>query len=204
MLDPRLVLLGALLSLVGSSRYAWATVQGHTRPNRLTWFLWAAAPLIGFGAQLDDGVGWPSVLTLSIGLGPAMVFASTFVTRRSYWRLGSFDLGCGAVSVAALVVWLSLPDPEPAVLVAVLADLVAGVPTVRKAWSHPETEHPSVFLFSGANGVLTLFTIDTWSPTTYAFPIYLVVLSTVLSTLVLARLGPRLATRTGRLVSAER
>ena len=51
-------------------------------------------------------------------------------------------------------------------LVAVLADLVAGVPTLRKAWSHPETENATVFVLSGLNGVITLLTIDTWTPST--------------------------------------
>ena len=30
----------------------------------LAWSLWAAAPLIGFSAQLDAGVGLPAVMTM--------------------------------------------------------------------------------------------------------------------------------------------
>ncbi|GGF58437.1 hypothetical protein GCM10011519_35350 [Marmoricola endophyticus] len=193
MLDPRFVLLGAALTLIGSSRYALATVRGRTRPNRVTWFLWALAPLIGFVAQLDDGVGWPSVLTLSIGVGPAIIFVSSLVSTRSYWRITRFDLVCGAASLVALVVWLTVPDPEYAVVAAVLADLLAGIPTIRKAWSYPETEIATTFALGLANGVITLLTLDRWDLASWAFPAYLVALMTTMLVCIVGRPGPRLA-----------
>lgn len=176
MFPAELVFLGAALSLAGSLRYVQLTLRGRTRPNRVTWFLWAAAPLIGFAAQLDGGVGLPAVLTLSIGIGPALIFLSSFVNRDAYWQVTRFDLGCGAVSVLALVVWLSLEDPTTAVVVAMLADLVAGVPTIRKAWREPGTEAPAPFLLAGGNGAIALATLDTWEVASWVFPVYIVVL----------------------------
>jgi hypothetical protein len=196
MIDPRFVLLGALLSLTGSLRYAWLTTQGRTRPNRVTWFLWALAPAIGFCAQLDEGVGLPSVLTLSIAVGPALIFASTFVNPAAYWQLGRIDLTCGLVSLLALVVWLGLDAAALAVVVAVLADLVAGIPTIRKAWTHPETEHPAVFVLGGLNGVIALLTIDTWTAATWAFPVYITALGTAVAVIVVLR-GPHAASPLG-------
>lgn len=187
MIDPRFVWLGALLSIGGAARYAWLTLQGRTRPNRVTWFLWALAPGIGFLAQLDEGVGLPAVLTLSIGVGPALIFAASFGNRGAYWRVSRFDLGCGLVSLVALLVWLGLDDPTGAVVFAVLADLVAGVPTLRKAWQHPATEHPSVFVLGGLNGVIALLTIQNWDLATWAFPAYIAVLGTVLAVVVVGR-----------------
>jgi len=181
------VFLGAALSLVGSLRYAQLTIRGRTRPNRVTWVLWAAAPLIGFAAQLDGGVGLPAVLTLSIGLGPAIIVAASFVNPAAYWRISRFDLGCGAVSVLALVVWLTVPDPAPAVVVAMLADLVAGIPTIRKVWTSPETEAPAPFAFAGTNGVVALLTLDRWAVEDWVFPVYIVVLGYGVSLLLLTR-----------------
>lgn len=184
MIAPEFVYLGAFLSLIGSGRYAVLTVSGRTRPNRVTWFLWAVAPLIGFVAQLDAGVGLPAVMTLSIGLGPALIFASSFVNPTAYWRISGFDLGCGAVSVAAIVIWQLSGNPALAVLFAVLADLVAGVPTIIKGWWYPETENGTVFLFGAANGVITLLTIDTWSAATWAFPVYITALGSLMFVVV--------------------
>lgn len=180
MIAAEFVFLGAILSMIGSARYAVLTVQGRTRPNRVTWFLWALAPSIGFVAQLDAGVGLPAVLTLSIGLGPALIFASTFVNPAAYWRLSRFDLSCGAVSLAAIVIWQVSGDAALAVLFAVLADLVAAIPTLIKGWRFPETENSSVFLLGAVNGIIALLTIDTWNPETWAFPVYITALGTVM------------------------
>jgi hypothetical protein len=173
-IDQHFVFLGALLSLAGSVDYAVQTVRGRTTPNRVTWFMWGTAPIIGFFAQLDEGVGLPSVMTLAIGVGPAVIFVASFFNPAGYWRLTWFDFACGVVSVAALVVWLSLDNPTLAIFFAILADLMGGIPTLRKAWIAPDTEHPSVFLWSAANGVVTLFTIDRWDVATWGFPAYIV------------------------------
>ena len=199
MIDPRFVWLGALLSVGGAARYAWLTSQGRTRPNRVTWFFWALAPTIGFLAQLDEGVGLPSVLTLSIGIGPALILAASFTNRDAYWRVSRFDLSCGGVSGVALFVWLALDDPTGAVVFAVLADLVAGVPTVRKAWRHPSTEHPTVFALGGLNGVIALLTIQQWDVATWAFPAYIALLGGALAVIVLGRQEPAGAATSGRI-----
>lgn len=172
MIDPRFVFLGAALSMVGTLSYALLTVRGEVRPNRLSWFLWAAASLTGFGAQLDDGVGLSAVLTFSMGAGPAVVFLASFANRSSYWRLTFADLLCGIASVLALAIWLALDDPQTAVLFAVLGDLAAAIPTFRKAWSAPGTENPLVFGLVAVNGIITLLTITVWDPAVWAFPVY--------------------------------
>ena len=187
MIDPRFVFLGALLSLGGSTRYAWLTWRGRTRPNRITWSLWALAPAVGFAAQVDEGVGLPAVLTLSIALGPAIIFLASFTNAAAYWRIRAFDLACGAVSLVALWLWLALDQPVAAVAAAVLADLVAGIPTIRKAWAFPETEHWAVFALGGANGVIAVLTLQTWGIAEAAFPLYIAVLGTGVAVLVTAR-----------------
>ncbi len=187
MIDPRFVLLGALISLLGSSRYVVDTLRGRTRPNRVTWFLWALAPTIGFVVQVAEGIGLPAVLTLSIAVGPAAIFAASFVNPESYWRISRFDLGCGAVSVVALVVWLLLDDATTAIVLAVLADLVAGVPTMTKAWRRPETESATVYAFAAVNGTISLLALERWYVDTWAFPVYITLLGVGLAAVVALR-----------------
>jgi len=57
MLDVKFVLVGALLNLSGSSKYVFETIKGRTKPNRISWLMWAIAPLIAFAAELNQGVG---------------------------------------------------------------------------------------------------------------------------------------------------
>jgi hypothetical protein len=60
--------------------------------------------------------------------------------KQGYWKLGKFDYACGALSLVALAVWLVADSPVLAILVAAVADLLATLPTLKKAWKYPETE----------------------------------------------------------------
>ena len=105
MIPVQFVLVGAAFNVVGLSSYVADTLRGRNRPNRVTWFLWALAPLIAFAAELRQGVGLQSLMTFMVGFGPAVVLGASFVSRHGAARLTRFDLGCGSLSVVALIMW---------------------------------------------------------------------------------------------------
>ncbi len=184
MLDPSWVFLSAALGLAGSTRYAIATLAGKARPNLVTWVLWAVAPLIGFFAQLSAGVGLPAVLTLAAGLGPLIVVVSALVTRHSRSTIGSFDIACAVIAVAALIVWIGFDAAPTAVIFAVGADAAAALPTVRKAWRDPDSENLLFYVLVGLGATITLLTLDSWAPSDWAFAVYMLVLSLLLVAVV--------------------
>jgi hypothetical protein len=74
MISENFIYLGAIFNLVGSSNYAWNTIKGRTKPNRVSWFLWALAPLIAFAAMLGQGISiTASLMTFMVGFGPLVV-----------------------------------------------------------------------------------------------------------------------------------
>ncbi|MBV9819739.1 MAG: hypothetical protein JOZ07_15510 [Solirubrobacterales bacterium] len=193
MIDQHFVILGALLSLTGSIGYARQTLRGRTRPNRVTWMMWSLAPLIGFAAELSGGVGLPAIMTLSVGLGPLIVLVSSFFAPAAHWRLGPFDLACGALSVLALILWQTLHSGNVAISMSILADGVAGMPTLRKIIIAPETEHTSVFRNSMLNAAITLLTIRHWTFSAFGFPLYILIIAGTFYALL--RFRPRAARR---------
>lgn len=187
MIDERFVLLGFAISLVGTLRYCRLTLLGRVIPNRVSWFLWTLVPLIGFCAQLSDGVGWPAVLTLSIGVGPGLVFLAACRRGGGRWVPTAIDRVCAAVAAVAIAAWLVSGSAGTAVLLTILADAVAAVPTIVKAWRAPWTEYPLTFALGGINGVLTVATISDWRPQVWAFPVYVMCLGMGLCSLVIVR-----------------
>lgn len=172
MIDPNWVFAGAALSLFGSVYYCLSIIRGSVRPNLVTWSLWTAAPLIGFFAQLDAGVGLPAVMTLSMGAGPLMVTITSLVARRFFARFTRFDLACGLVAVIAIAVWVGLGDAPLAVWFAVAADGIAALPTLIKAWRHPYSENAIFYSIAAVGATITLLTISVWTPETWAFAVY--------------------------------
>jgi hypothetical protein len=189
MLDYRFALLGAALSLIGNGAYAVQTARGLVRPNRVSWFLWGAIPLIAYFTQRDQGVGLVAISTLAVGIGPLLIFAASFVNRFSYWRLTRFDMSCGALAVLALILWLALDNPVLALWVSIVADLISGIPTIRKAWSDPLSERSFPFIFASCNGAITVLSVQNWEIMHYLFPLYLMCLGLTLTLIV--QLRPR-------------
>jgi hypothetical protein len=192
-IDDRFVLLAASLNLVGSSTYAWSTLKGHTKPNRVTWAIWAAAPLIAFAAQIGQGVGLSSLMTFMVGFGPLTVLLASFLNKDAYWEIKTLDIVCGVLSLIGLGLWGITRVGNLAIIFAILADALAGIPTVIKSWIAPETENYSVFLFGTISAVITMLTLKEWSFEQYAFPLYIFAICFLLFLLIKFKVGTKKA-----------
>jgi hypothetical protein len=179
---------GAIINFVACLNYVRAILKGEATPNRVTWFLWAIVPLIAGSAQLRAGVGFSTLVVLSVGAGPACVVLASFATRTGSWRLGPFDYLCGACALAALALWATTGDPVTAIVLSILGDAAAALPTLRKAWLAPETENRPAYLISFAGMILGILSIREPTFAAYAFNAYLVAAS---GTLVLVLYLPR-------------
>jgi len=176
-----LVILSAVISLSGSAAYIFDTLKGKTKPNRVSWFLWSAAPMIGTGAALYAGADiWATSRIFLAGFIPMMVFASSFINPHSYWKLTKFDLMCGFCSVLALIVWFFANSPILAILLAATGDGFAALPTLFKSWKYPETETGLTFLAGFISTLIILPSIPVWNIENSAFQIYLLVVNALL------------------------
>ncbi|MBI2452851.1 MAG: hypothetical protein HYV55_01300, partial [Parcubacteria group bacterium] len=91
-----LVFVGAFVQLLGGAVYIKDTIWGQTKPNRVTWFLWMLAPYIGTAAAIADGVSWAILPVFMAGFIPMCTLLASFVNKKAYWKLGTFDYACGA------------------------------------------------------------------------------------------------------------
>jgi len=171
---------GSVINFVACVSYVRAILKGEATPNRVTWFLWALVPVIAAAAQWSSGVGISTLVVLSVGLGPACIVLASFVGGTGSWRLGPFDYVCGACSLAALALWAVTGDPVTAIVLSILADAAAALPTVRKAWLAPATEDRSAYLIAFAGMILGILSVQEATFSAYAFNAYLVVVSLAL------------------------
>lgn len=190
-LDERFVYLAVAFNVAAFGSYLIATIRGRTRPNRVTWFIWALAPLVAFTAEVGEGVGTQALMTFMVGFGPALVFAASFLNRAAVWRLTGLDVVCGALSLVAIGVWLISGHGVWAIALTIAADGLAAVPTIVKAWSHPRTEHGATFWLAATSAVITLLTVDNWTFAHYGFPVYILAVGSLLGVLITFRLGER-------------
>lgn len=169
-----LVLVGAVVSLSFGSFYIYSTLKGRVQPNKVTWLLWAIAPLIATLAAISNGVTWSVIPVFMSGFMPLLIFIASFLNKDAYWDISRFDLIVGAVSILALVIWQLTKNPVLAIWFSILADGLAAVPTAYKAWKFPETETPIFFMGGIFSASTTFFAVTDWNFISIAFPIYLI------------------------------
>ena len=177
-----LVIASVGISLLGSFAYIRDTLAGRSKPNRVSWFLWAFVPLLGAGAALSLQADiWATVRVIVSGLVPLMVFSISFINPNAYWKLSAFDLTCGAIAIVALGVWAIVDLPRISILLLALADGFAALPTIMKAWRFPETETGLAYLASFFAVILVLPSIPVWNIENSAFQIYLLTANAILA-----------------------
>jgi len=192
MINVHFVYLGAALGTVGSLVYVRDTLRGTTQPNRVTWLLWAFAPLLAFAVELHSGVGLRTLTTFVIGFMPLLVFIASFHNAAAVWRIRRVDYLCGAMSLAGTAAWLATRNGVVAIIAAIAADFLAGIPTMVKSWSHPETETVMSYVGAVLNSGILLLTIHHWTTEVAAFPLFIFTIASVQVVVVGFTLGPRL------------
>lgn len=193
MINENFVYLGFAIGFIGGLSYLIDVVKGKVKPNRVSWFLWALAPMIAFAAQIKQGVGLEAILSFSVGFNPLLIFIASFVNKKSVWKLTKFDFICGALSLLGILLWLLTKNPNLAILFAILADGLASLPTILKSWRDPETENYWVFLCGIINSGIVLLTIRNWSFASASFTIYIFLICIVLTSLIMFKPGLKLA-----------
>jgi hypothetical protein len=101
------------------------------------------------------------------------------------------DYACGAVSLVGTVVWLVTRNGVLAISAAIAADFLAGLPTLTKSWTHPETETVHTYIGALISMVVLLLTVEHWTFDVVAFPLFVACMASVESILVGLEPGPR-------------
>ena len=82
-------------------------------------------------------------------------------------------------ALVAIPVWYFTNDPLSAVIIITVIDAVAFIPTIRKAYAHPETENGWSYALSSIKFTIAICALSTFSWTTVLYPVSLVVANSI-------------------------
>lgn len=169
------------IRLLGGTQYAFAVLRGKARPNPITWFLWGLTPLIAFFAQVsEEGLTGQALVLLALGTTPLVVCIITLIKHNTRQHFTPFALTCGLLALIGIILWRVTKIPAIAVIFSILADIFATLPTLQKAYRHPDSEYAWPYALSAFSMVITLLTITDWRFVVFAFPLYMLAVNVVL------------------------
>lgn len=165
--------IAVLVTLISYIPYFRDIFAGHTKPHAVSWLVWGIVNSVIFVGQVthDGGAGaWMMGVT-------ALFVVAIFVlaAKNGLKHVNRFDWLCLAISVIAIVPWLLTKDPLFSVILVTVIDLVAFIPTIRKAFILPFEETLSTWSLSVLKYALGIVALGSLSLANTLFPLTMVV-----------------------------
>ena len=148
---------------------------GETKPNAVSFFLWTVLQTIALVAQIKAGASLSIVLITCVTLSTAVITVLALVGY-GYRKYGKIDLSCLVLAVAAIVLWQITGRPVLAIVLAIIGDFFASLPTVAKTYREPRSEHLTAWALITVASVLGVLSADP-DAANLAFPVYLVAMN---------------------------
>jgi hypothetical protein len=173
-----LAALSVVLEVVSLIPYLRDIKHGTTRPNAVSFGIWTMLQAIAFAAQLEAGASWSAVM-----MG-TLVFSTGYITYLSltgygYREFGRVEKTSLVIGLGAIVAWALTGAPDVAIFFALLADTSAFVPTVKKAYCDPESEHAGAWGIVAIGVLCSALSTEKYDFANLAYPLYLTVADTL-------------------------
>lgn len=170
-----LSLIGVALSIYGLIPYYRGIFARTAKPHVFTWLIFALVTGIATAVQLSEDAGagtWilatNAFLCLTITI-LALKFGEKDI-RRSDW-VALF------AALAAIPVWIAMDDPLWAVLIIIIIELSAYLPTIRKSWNKPYEEVMQTWFIGVITFLISVIALDQINFTTAAYPLFIAFLN---------------------------
>jgi hypothetical protein len=163
----------AALSMAAFLPYIVNTLVGRTRPQRASWFIWSIMSTIAFFSQLAEGADTSRLFIGAQMCGTVAVFALSLFMGRGV-LLQRTDIPFIAGAAIGLALKYMTDNPTYALVITIFINLLAGIPTIRKAYYDPASETLSMWTISLAASICGVLSVGSFDWILLAYPLYLV------------------------------
>lgn len=185
--------LTGVIAIVAVVPYVRDMLRGTTRPNIVSWGLWTLIHIIFIAAQWSSGASWSIVLPATELFTVALVVVLAAVGY-GYKKYTPLDLVCFCLAIAAIVLWQVTSEPMVALLMSVGADIMASIPTLKKAYLDPTSETLSTYILVVISAIFAALSTTIFDVPNLVWPAYIFLVNGSILCLILlgrrAQKGP--------------
>ncbi|TSD06340.1 MAG: hypothetical protein Greene07147_199 [Parcubacteria group bacterium Greene0714_7] len=180
-----IAIIAALLAIVGNAPYLIDILKGRVKPHAYTWFVWSIVSAIILFGQLSKGAGVGAIPTAASEIFTIIIFL--FSLKFGFKGITKIDTFFLCLALLGLIPWLLTKDPTVSVIIAVLIDVIAFVPTIRKTWLEPKTETSILFGMNVVRHTLALFSLQAYNIATTLHSIVMITANSLMTVLILQK-----------------
>jgi hypothetical protein len=178
-------ILAVVIELVSYTIYFIGIYTGKTKPHAFTWLVWGALNVVGFAAAVSaggDSVAW------ILGIN---ALANLTISGIGFWQRNvQYDTYDWLALVGAFVgifLWWFTKNPLYAVILISISDIIALIPTFRKAYRLPFEENILSFTVGIPYYLLAIFALTSFTTTTILYPLSIILIDCSLVALIYIR-----------------
>jgi len=180
-----LIVVASIIPLVGAVPYLIDSIRRKTKPKFATWSTWMLLNAINAAAAFADGALPTAVSSAAGALATGAI--ALVALKNGFTHYTRFDAACQGLALLGIPFWLLAGDPAAAVVMVLLVNLLAGLPTLRHAWSAPHEETPAAFATGAAGSAIILAGLEQFTFVAVALPLSILVFDSLVVVLILAR-----------------
>lgn len=174
-----------IVAFIAFVPYILATLRRKMTPNRATWWIWTVVGFMLGASYYSSGADHTIWVPVSYFIGPLAVSIIAIRYGEGGWTW--FDRGCLFVSGVGVVLWWIFNSPLSALLINLSIDFVGGLPTARKVYYKPRSESSVAWTLTFTANAINMFAIERWVFAIAVYPIYMVIGSGLITTLIFVR-----------------
>ena len=147
--------------------------------------MWTLVSCIVFFGQVAKGAGIGALPTAASEIFTVIIFF--FSLQYGFKNIRKIDTLFLVLALLGLIPWLLTKDPTASVIIAVSIDFIAFIPTIRKTWSHPETETPLLYATNVIRHILMLFSLRAYNVATALHSVVMIATNGLMTGILLLR-----------------
>lgn len=145
--------------------------KGQTKPERISWLIWAILGSISFFSQFAKGAAYSLVLVGAQTFGDLFIFI--LAIKYGFGGFLKRDIFALVGAGVGLFLWYMTNEAAVALFVAIFIDAIGVVLTVIKSYENPATETVSTWVLTFTAGALACVAVGSFSLVLLAFPFYI-------------------------------
>jgi len=171
------VVLGVVAGVIAFLAYIVYIVsifRGRSKPNRVTWWIWAFMGLVlALSYQFSGAVNTIWVPYVEF-LGPFSI-ALLSIKYGEGGLTNKTDLFSFLGAVISIILWIIFDNPVIALVTSLAVDSFAIIPTIKKSYLRPEGEDFWAWFGTGLADSLNMFAVERFTFAILVYPIYMLV-----------------------------
>jgi hypothetical protein len=164
-------MMAGCLSAVCLLPYIVSTIQGKSKPHRVTWWILSGVGFLLTANQFFAGGGSTIWLTLFAAIGQFILAILSIRFGEGKWS--HLDRISIAGALLSIIIWQKFNSPLLALCLSITTDFLGCLPTIHKARRAPETENFTSWTLYFIASSLNLLAIESWTLAQVILPGYM-------------------------------